>query len=48
MDETLDKQSRIKAASELACYIYPKRKAVEMTGDQGGPLQHKIKIIFTS
>jgi hypothetical protein len=27
---------------ELAQYIVPKRKAVEMTGQDGGPLQYEL------
>lgn len=29
----------LSASKELAQYVYPKRKAVEVTGEDGGPIQ---------
>ena len=42
MPPTLDQ--RLSAARELAQYVAPKRKAVELTGD-GGPLEIVIKTL---
>jgi len=39
----------LSAAKELAQYVYPKRKAVELTGDDGGPLEIKgIQVVGIS
>ena len=32
--------------AELAQYVYPKRRAVEHSGDGGDPLQQKIEVVF--
>lgn len=32
--------------AELAQYIAPKRKAIEVTGEEGGPLQHNLMVEF--
>ena len=34
------------AYKELAQYVTPKRKAIEVTGEDGGPLEHSMEIIF--
>lgn len=34
---------RLKAASEAASYLYPKRKALEHTGEGGGPIAHTLE-----
>jgi len=33
---------KAKLASELAGFVYPKRKAVEYSGSDGGPIQHEV------
>ena len=39
----------LSAYKELAQYIYPKRKAVEVTGEDGGPLEIKgIEVVGIS
>lgn len=37
-----DKGARLQALKELANYIYPKRKAIELSGPDGEPLGGKI------
>ena len=39
LDEDADPRLRFDAAKELAGYIAPKRKAIEITGGDGEPLQ---------
>jgi hypothetical protein len=39
MEEDADRSLRFQAFKELAQYIYPKRKAIEVSGDEGGPVQ---------
>ncbi len=39
MDEEADPKMRFDAAKELAQYVYPKRRALEVTGGDGEPLQ---------
>jgi hypothetical protein len=31
---------------EVAQYLEPKRKAIEITGEDGGPLTHSLKVEF--
>ncbi len=38
MDEDADARLRFDAAKELAQYVYPKRRAIEITGGDGEPL----------
>jgi hypothetical protein len=47
-DEEADQALRVSAAKELACYIYPKRKALEVTGEDGGPVKvrHRVHVTF--
>lgn len=33
---------RGKMATELASFVFPKRKAVEYSGNDGGPIQHEV------
>lgn len=37
-------EMRLKAASELMEYLYAKRKAVEVTGEDGGPIESEVTI----
>jgi hypothetical protein len=37
----IEPETRLKAAKEAAEYLYPKRKAIEVTGDEGGPIKFK-------
>lgn len=37
-----DKSARLQALKELANYIYPKRKAIELSGPDGEPIGGKI------
>jgi len=37
-DETVDLEMRFAAHKEVAQYVEPKRKAVEVTGEGGGPV----------
>jgi hypothetical protein len=39
MDETVEASIRAQMHQELAQYIYPKCKAIEVSGDEGGPAQ---------
>lgn len=32
--------------AELLQYLLPKRKAIEHTGPEGGPMQHKIQVVY--
>ena len=38
-DGTLSTQDRFQAAKEVARYVTPQLKAVEVTGDEGGPVK---------
>ena len=42
MDERIEVSIRVQVLKELCQYIAPKRKAVAVTGDKGGPLVLKI------
>lgn len=44
--EKVSPGERLKAYSDLASYVYPKRKAVEHTGLDGGPIQHAMRVTF--
>jgi hypothetical protein len=46
--EKISPELRLRALAELAEYKYAKRKAVDvqLTGQDGGPLEHKITIEF--
>lgn len=35
-------EHRMKAAVELAQYLHPKRKAIEHSGPDGGPIEHGV------
>jgi hypothetical protein len=37
-----EQKDRVKAASELASYVYPKRKAMEITGNEGKPISFAV------
>lgn len=36
---------RLKAASEASKYLYPQKKAVEHSGEGGGPIEATIKMV---
>ena len=42
MDERVEVSIRVQVLKELCQYIAPKRKAVEITGEDGGPLELEI------
>jgi hypothetical protein len=42
MDERVEVSIRVQVLKELCQYVAPKRKAVEVTGDKGGPLVLEI------
>ncbi len=44
-DPELDKALRMQCSKELAQYMYPKRKAVELTGEDGGALQVVVRVV---
>lgn len=44
--EKVTPQTRANMYAELAQYIAPKRKAIEHTGADGGPLNHKLEVEF--
>ena len=44
--EKVSPAERGKAAAELAQYIAPKRKAIEHSGPEGGPMQAKVTVEF--
>ncbi len=44
--ERISPSERARAASELAQYLEPKRKAIELTGPQGGPVLTKIEVVL--
>ena len=44
MDPTVDVAIRAQMLKELAQYLYPKRKALEVSGDPDTPLQHRCVI----
>ena len=43
-DETTEPSIKAKLYCELACYIYPKRKAIEHTGFDGAPINNKYTV----
>ncbi len=46
MDESNDVSLRAQMYKELAQYVAPKRKAVEVTGEDGDPLQMELKSLI--
>ncbi|HEX2244107.1 MAG TPA: hypothetical protein VHK27_12835 [Gammaproteobacteria bacterium] len=42
MDERIEVSLRVQVLKELCQYVAPKRKAIEVTGDKGGPLVLEI------
>jgi phage/plasmid primase-like uncharacterized protein len=44
--ERISPQTRVKAYAELAEYMHPKRKSVEVTGTDGGPLKTSLLVEF--
>ncbi len=45
-DEQVPVEHRMSAARELASYLYPKRKALEISGDGGAEIAGSIKVSF--
>lgn len=39
-------RDRLAAASELLQYLHPKRKAIEVTGEDGEPIRHAVLVKF--
>lgn len=46
--ERLSPAERGKAAAELAQYLEPKRKAIEVSGSGGGPVLTKIEVVMVA
>ncbi len=46
MDESTELSLRAQIYKELAQYVAPKRKAVEITGEDGDPLQMELKSLI--
>jgi hypothetical protein len=46
MDENTELSLRAQMYKELAQYVAPKRKAVEVTGEDGDPLQVELKSLI--
>ncbi len=44
-DPELDKALRMQASKELAQYMYPKLRSVEVTGEDGGALQVVVRVV---
>lgn len=44
--ERISPAERGKAAAELCQYVEAKRKAIEHTGAEGGPIEHKHEIVL--
>lgn len=47
MDPNNTPELRGRMYAELAQYVAPKRKAVEHTGQDGGPVQHAVSVTVT-
>ena len=45
-DEEIMSQSQINAARILLAKVAPDLKQTELTGEQGGPIQHKVTVTF--
>lgn len=41
-DKAIEPGVRVRAYGELAQYVYPKRRAIELSGPEGGPIEHDI------
>jgi len=46
LDEDADRQLRFNAAKELAQYVAPKRKAIELTGEGSRPVT--LRVVYDS
>lgn len=44
--EKVSPETRAKMYAELAQYVAPKRKAVELSGPEGGPVDNTMRLIF--
>ncbi len=44
--ERISPAERGKAAAELAQYLEAKRKAIEHSGTEGGPIQARVEVVF--
>jgi len=45
MDETAELGIRAQMYKELAQYVAPKRKAIEVTGEDGGPIKGELSLV---
>ena len=45
-DPTADAALRARVYADLLPYLYPKRKALELTGADGDPVGHSLNVIF--
>ncbi len=44
--EKISIADRLKVMAIIAGRVWPERKAVEVTGEDGGPIEHKIELII--
>lgn len=44
--ERIGADLKFKADAELAQYVAPKRKAVEVSGPEGGPVERRLELVF--
>lgn len=44
--ERLRPSERQQAATDLLKFTHPTLKAVEVTGGDGGPIQHRVKVVY--
>jgi|SRR5215208_2309295 len=44
MDERVEVSVRVQVLKELCQYVAPKRKALEVTGEDGGPIQGELTL----
>lgn len=44
MDERVEVSVRVQVLKELCQYVAPKRKAIEVTGEDGGPVKTEITL----
>lgn len=44
--ERIPTETMLKASAELAQYKHPKKKAIEVSGPQGGPIENRMELVF--
>lgn len=44
-DDTVEMRIRVQCHSEVASYVHSKRKATELTGEDGGPIEIKVAAV---